>query len=110
MGILVPYASTCTWSRIVMDARPVRTPPSSCFRCSSAVVIRLLTSANNPLRSLTSMVVVSNLRAVRRAGPFGSAARLCRDERADRFTHDGAAQIARRPQVDHDNRQAVVHA
>src|SRR5262245_38018067 len=88
-----PYASTWTGSRIVTVARPLRTPASSCLTWSIAVFIRLLTSPNRPFRSLTSIADTSR-----------------RDERADGLADDGAPDVPRRPQVEDDDRQAIVHA
>src|SRR5580704_7416450 len=96
MGILDPYASTCTASRIVTDARPVRTPANSCWTCSSAVRIRLVASRYRPFRSLASIGVSP--------GPL-----RCH-ERSDRLSRDGALDVACRSQVEHDDGQAVVHA
>src|SRR5262245_43176904 len=50
-----PYASTCTESRMVTDARPVRTPETSRRTCSSCASIRFLTSTARPFKSLTSI-------------------------------------------------------
>ena len=61
-----------------------------------AVLIRLLTSANNPFRSLTSIVDLLAVHAVT-IEPIGLA-------------HDGAAQVAGRPQVEDDDGEAIVHA
>src|SRR5258708_27440590 len=92
-GTIEPYASTCTVSRMVTDARPVRTPPSSRRTCSMCPSMRFFTSANRPFRSVTSI-----------------RSSLGRNGRAHRLAHDDAAQVPRRPQVEHHDRQLVVHA
>src|SRR5262247_1414429 len=40
----VPYASTCTGSSRLADARPVRSPPNSCFSSWIAPCMRRLSS------------------------------------------------------------------
>src|SRR5258708_5242705 len=92
-GTIEPYASTCTVSRMFTEARPVRTPPSSRRTCSMCPSMRFFTSANRLFRSLTSI-----------------RSSLGRDGRAHRLAHDDAAQVPRRPQVEHHDRQLVVHA
>src|SRR5688500_9646100 len=80
--------------------------------------MRLFTSANNPLRSFTSIFpprgpLAPLLAALLAGAPTPRAARgdavLCRDDRADRLAHDGAAQVARRPEIENDDWQAVVY-
>src|SRR5258708_17392395 len=92
-GTIEPYASTCTVSRMFTEARPVRTPPSSRRTCSMCPSMRFFTSANRLFRSLTSI-----------------RSSLGRDGRAHRLAHDDAAQGPPRPQVEHHDRQLVVHA
>src|SRR5262245_10123122 len=92
-GIADPYASTWTVSRMLTDARPVRTPPSSRRTCSIWASMRFLTSANRPFRSLTS--ILSSLR---------------RDGGADGLAGNHPAQVARGAQIEHHDRQLVVHA
>ena len=94
IGILEPYASTWTGSRIVVVARPVRTPASSWRTWSVAAVIRFVHSAYNPFRSFTSIVV----------SPLGS------HQGPDRLADDRALDVARRAEVEHDDRKPVVHA
>src|SRR6476659_4062331 len=97
---------------MVTEARPVRTPASSCLRCSSAPFIRLLTSAYRPLRSLTSiglsprdcrMAALQNCRTEDREVS-------CGHQRSDGVAADGSLDVARRPQIEYDDRQTVVHA
>src|SRR5687767_3635643 len=90
---------------MVTDARPVRTPPSSRRTCSICASMRFFTSPNSPLRSLTS-ITVSVEWPMTRAG--GSRSRS--DRRPDRIAHDHAAQVAAGAEVEHDDRQFVVHA
>src|SRR5689334_20819728 len=78
---------------MLTEARPVRTPASSRRTCSICASMRFLTSANSPFRSLTS--IMSSLRG---------------DRGADSLAGDDAAQVAGRAQVEHHDRQLVVHA
>src|SRR5437016_2861172 len=92
----LPYASTCTGSRIETDARPLRRPLNSLRTCSMALSMRFLISAFRPLMSFTSMVA-SHQAFSSHASPDGLA-------------EDHAPQITHLPETEDDDWQLVVHA
>src|SRR4029434_1518335 len=65
--------------------------------------MRVLTSVNMPFRSLKSISVIRSS-----CGPRAGA--LYGDRRADRLAEHDAADVARLPQVEHDDREFGVHA
>src|SRR5215470_11203697 len=57
----LPYASTCTGSSRLADARPVRRPPSSCFKDCKAPCMRRLSSFMSCVAAAMAMPLESRL-------------------------------------------------
>src|SRR5215470_6812370 len=66
----LPYASTCTGSSRLADARPVRRPPSSCFKTCKAPCMRRLISFMSCVAAAMALPLESRL--VERSGSTSS--------------------------------------